>query len=274
MWNPFQRKRKEHTSSHDRSGSPEDIIGLVGVEGVAGTWSQGNTFWTIVFFLPAWKPVEGTIQRTALRVERKATKQEMESFRESLRAYDIVRLRVWLLEESVLGTRTADCMELLEVGATDAELQEEAKKLQEPVTFEDSQFGVFTLDRRVNWFNAETTWLSMNVQLALPVDEDGTVQLPLAHARTLWHSQEVWTRRIQDFAASRLLAVKNESWLGEGEKAVTADKFKARMTLQSVTVNADGSFEFWHDDGGLFCGHNILVSGSIAEGPCDADIPG
>jgi hypothetical protein len=46
------------------------------------------------------------------------------------------------------------------------------------------------------------------------------------------------------------------------------------MRLKSVTVYPDGSFDFWHDDGDLFWGHSIQVSGDLLDGPTHADIPG
>ena len=54
----------------------------------------------------------------------------------------------------------------------------------------------------------------------------------------------------------------------------TEKQFKNRMSLESITVYTDGTFEFWHDDGGLFWGHSILISGDLVKGPIDADIPG
>ena len=71
-----------------------------------------------------------------------------------------------------------------------------------------------------------------------------------------------------------LLPLKNENWLDEGEAELSADQFKSRMTLESVTVEPGGSFDFWHNDGDLFCGHSIQISGSLSEGPTRADIPG
>jgi hypothetical protein len=71
-----------------------------------------------------------------------------------------------------------------------------------------------------------------------------------------------------------LLPLKNESWLAEGEVDVTADQFKGRMALESITVHPDGSFEFWHNDGDLFWGHSIQISGCLSKGPTGADIPG
>src|SRR5207249_3318350 len=100
--------------------------------------------------------------------------------------------------------------------------------------------------------------------------------LPVAlkSAHTLWESQDVWSRRIRDFAVQKLLPLKNDAWLDEGEVEVTADQFQDRMTLDSITVYPNGSFEFWHHDGDLFWGHSIQVRGSLSEGPTDADIPG
>jgi hypothetical protein len=46
------------------------------------------------------------------------------------------------------------------------------------------------------------------------------------------------------------------------------------LKLESITVYPDDSFEFWHNDGDLFWGHSILVSGSLSEGPTDAEVPG
>ena len=73
-------------------------------------------------------------------------------------------------------------------------------------------------------------------------------------------------------AVHALLPLKNESWLGEDESTITAVQF--RMTLDSIIVHPDGSFEFWHTDGDLFWGHSIQVTSSLSEGPTDADIPG
>lgn len=53
-----------------------------------------------------------------------------------------------------------------------------------------------------------------------------------------------------------------------------AAAFVGRMRLESISVDKEGNFDFWHDDGGLFFGHSIVVRGSLGEGCVDADIPG
>lgn len=68
--------------------------------------------------------------------------------------------------------------------------------------------------------------------------------------------------------------MKNDNWLDEDEHEVSADEFKQRMSLDAITVNPDGTFDFWHDDGDLFFGHVIKVSGHIDSGLRDAGIHG
>ena len=46
------------------------------------------------------------------------------------------------------------------------------------------------------------------------------------------------------------------------------------MKLESISVRNNGSFDFWHNDGDLFWGHSIQISGNLTDGPKRADIPG
>ena len=86
--------------------------------------------------------------------------------------------------------------------------------------------------------------------------------------------QAAWRKRIEKLAVKELLADRNGAWLSEGEKPVTAAQFAKRMKLESLTANPDGSFSFWHDDGGLFWGHAIQVTGNLKEGLTGVDTPG
>jgi hypothetical protein len=73
---------------------------------------------------------------------------------------------------------------------------------------------------------------------------------------------------------TELLSLKNQSWRGEGEAQLSAKQFKSKMTLESVTVMPDRSFNSSHNEGGMFDGHSIQVGGNLSAGPTDADIPG
>jgi hypothetical protein len=79
---------------------------------------------------------------------------------------------------------------------------------------------------------------------------------------------------VREFTADRLLTLKNESWLGDDEEELSRVVFISRVTLQEITVDENGDFDFWLDDGDLFWGHTILVNGNIDRGLSDAGIHG
>jgi hypothetical protein len=136
------------------------------------------------------------------------------------------------------------------------------------------RFGELTFDPRVGWYEASTTWSGAPVRLNLVAEDDEALNAALAHAVELWNDQPGWTARVRDRAVDELLGLKNGTWLEEDEDEVSREAFVGRMVLQSISVHPEGEFEFWHDDGDLFWGHSIQVSGNLQEGPTDAGIAG
>ncbi len=54
----------------------------------------------------------------------------------------------------------------------------------------------------------------------------------------------------------------------------SAREFLSKMRLESISVDEYGDLTFWHNDGDLFWGHAIQISGNLSEGLKGADIPG
>ena len=46
------------------------------------------------------------------------------------------------------------------------------------------------------------------------------------------------------------------------------------MSIESISIDESGDVTFWHDDGGLFLGHAISISGTLSEGLTNASIAG
>ena len=126
----------------------------------------------------------------------------------------------------------------------------------------------------LGWFEGRAKWNRKNVELHLEPGEDSGIADAIKTAESLWADQAAWKRRVDEFAVEQLLPLKNESWLGEDEREITPADFKKKMKLKSINVDGDGRFEFWHDDGGLFWGHSIQVSGTLKDGLTDVDVPG
>ena len=156
----------------------------------------------------------------------------------------------------------------------DEDLLDITERLREPVAIQAESLGELVLDRRLDWYSGKAKWNGERVDVHLPTDEEGTVGIALNVAEMLWADQQSWKRRVDRFAVQALLELKNDTWLDADESELTAEAFAARMRLTSISIMPDGAFEFWHDDGDLFWGHAIMVSGDLEDGPAEAGIHG
>jgi len=155
-----------------------------------------------------------------------------------------------------------------------SQLQEIAEELAKPVVINTQRFGDLTLDRSIQWFEGEADWNGKTIRINFDTDGNQDISACLEVAEKLWDDQKLWKQKVADHAVKELLSLKNETWLDEGEALLTADEFKSRMKLQSITIRAGGGIDFWFDDGDLFWGHLIHVSGSLKEGLDQAGIAG
>ena len=150
-----------------------------------------------------------------------------------------------------------------------------------PATFADSLLGTFIINGKTARFEAQAVWQGLPVVLSLesstlkaPTQSD--IDISLAFAYILWKAQTEWQQRIEAFGAEQMLSMINNEWLDveAGETVITADDFKARITLEAISISPENAFVFTYDDGDLFCGHTILIGGDFANGPTNASIYG
>jgi hypothetical protein len=251
-----------------------DVLGVLSAGGVSGAWSRGDTLWTLLFGFASWRTRGGPLRTQELIVRRKVREKEIEKYRKLLKPNVVTRVRARVVEGSVFGQPGALLVRVVGPDNSDAELNAEVKRLQQPVRIKDKTFGTFTLDRRLDWYEGRAAWNGRKVRLSLSAQEPAKVERALQVTRALWRAQKSWRAKVLAYAVRQLLPLKNDNWLGDDERPLTAKQFQARMKLEGITVSPNGSFEFWHDDGGLFWGHTIQISGSLAKGLTDADIPG
>ncbi|WP_339729690.1 DUF2262 domain-containing protein [uncultured Gimesia sp.] len=252
---------------------PEEIIiGLVGQSGAGGVKGVSDA-WYLVVHLEAWKNAAGEVNREKLRVEFPVSEEVLSDYMNGIKGYSVLKIKARLGQHPG-GYLQGLASELISIVEMDSELSQIAEELQEPVILIDPQFGNLTLDRTVDWYRATVKWGGVEVDLDLSCDDADDVQKTLDVARKLWEQEIEWSVRVKDFAVKELLESKNGLWLEEDEAEVTPDEFKNRMVIETITIYSDGNFEFWHNDGDLFWGHAIQISGNLAEGLTDADTPG
>jgi hypothetical protein len=265
--------RAARVNAQLRAAPVVEILGLVGPSGASGSKGGPGTPWHMNATLAAWKLPAGRVQTTPLQLRRQVEHEQLEGLQRSLTAYAVRRLRVRLLVDNEMGTPQA-WLEEIAGAAQDEGLEAEAARLRAPVLYLDPVFGTCTLDRALDWFETKGQWLGQEISVHLSTGDIDALPELLEHAHALWADQAGWQARLNETAVRDLLALKNDNWLDDDEKPLSAAQFTPRMQLQSVTFHPDGDFEFCFEDGELFWGHVIMIAGSVADGPEEASIAG
>ncbi|MFN8530409.1 MAG: DUF2262 domain-containing protein [Anaerolineae bacterium] len=141
-------------------------------------------------------------------------------------------------------------------------------------TRKHDRFGTLTLNTQRHQMEALTPWAGQAIKLFLDATVDPDLGLALQGAEQLWDDQEAWNQRILDFCVQALLNTANTAWLEDDEPALTPGDFKSRIKLLSIQIGTAGEFSFVYDDGQIFLGHAVVVTGNVSSGPKRADLWG
>jgi hypothetical protein len=260
-------------------GDVAEIFGVVDVDGIVGgraTYGK-EVLCTLRFTFAAWKHNNGTIQGGKLTIRKFSNDDEIRLVKQKVSPYDVICVRARFAEQTVFPKPQALLVEIIGKKSSDAELNNIARKLQEPILIEDVKFGTFTFDPKLEWYRAKVSWgsnqIGLDFEMTDPDNQEEFKQL-LTKANLLWDLQESWNERIANYAAANFLDVLNENWLHEDEQELNAEEFKNTIKLESIGLRSNGNFDFWYEDGGLFGGHAIMISGHLADGPKHAGLEG
>lgn len=267
-------KRLQDMLAQLNQSAVSEVLGIVKAGGISASHTRGDELWTLMFDLEIWKTAGGEVRNQTLTIRKPIRKEEFDSIKNKVNPYDILRIRARIAEQNAFGTPQGLLVEIVEKVSSDAELNNWAIKLQEPVTFQDAKLGVFTLDRRIDWYETKVLWGSTMIRLRIGNGDHLIIAQTLKQAHVLWNAQAYWDETNADFAANELLDNLNENWLQEGEVELNPVEFKKKIKLESILIAEDGSFEFGYNDGNLFGGHWIKVTGRLSEGPKYAVIEG
>jgi hypothetical protein len=246
------------------------LIGLVDAGGSGGGSVGQSNQWSLIFHLAGWRHPGSEVVTGKRRCELPVSKDDLHSLMDLVGPYAIVEAEID--DESTAAV--TKLRRIVRAGAGDSELEQLARQLQEPIALHDATLGRLEYDRKYGWFAGRAEWCGQAVEVSLSCTRPEDATAVLEAATRLFKEQEQWHRRVQEYAVEQLLPLKNGSWLDEDEEEMSADEFLSKMSLESISVDEVGDFTFWHDDGDLFWGHAIQISGDFTNGLTQADIPG
>ena len=254
---------------------PEEfsILAVTGAGGFGGSRPQENGPWLAVLELTAWKEEdsEEPAHREKTQLVALADDKLMDYLRRRVRGDSVFQIMVRPSEDGKQFLMTE-----LPQPEIDPEMKAILEEQKKPVSIWVPELGTFTLNRLVNWFEAEVEWLGQPARLDIDREEDWDACVE--QAKALMAGQKGWDEKVRAFAADQLLEQAND-WAqdaaeGEEPEEITREQFMERLELDAVQISAGGRFEFWFNDGDLFWGHAIHVTGSLVKGPEMAQMEG
>lgn len=250
-----------------------DVVGIVDSSGPGGGRSGDEKKWTFALSLVCWRISSGPLQNRELILRQKVSDEQMDKLMDAVEADTVVRLKAFVNEAESMG----ELSKIIGIEDSDAELNERLKVILTPIVLHDEEWGQFVYDR-ISSFRGVAKWGSKRIKLALDASKVTQAKRALAKISEIWKAQKEWDRRLRECAVANLLELKNDNWCDEDDEGepieITPKQFMRRMTLETVVASPKGTFEFWYDDGDLFFGHAIRVTGSLAKGPVDAEFLG
>jgi hypothetical protein len=138
----------------------------------------------------------------------------------------------------------------------------------------DETIGTLTFDERLQWFYTEHPGGTGLRNLTIKTADRERANTLLDVARALLSDLESVDRHCKQFAAARLLDLKNRGWREPGEVIISEGRFIASISLESVSIDSQGAVTAYYEDGGMFSGHTIVIELGVDHTPIDAELAG
>lgn len=257
--------------------SPEelDILAVTGPSGFGAVQQEDTGLWEASIGLTAWMEEDSPeIHQEEIGLVSLCDDTLRSYLRQRVPPDFIIKFRARL---SLDGKRLL--MVDLPQPAFDPDLKAILEEQKKPESTYVDGLGTFVLNRQVGWYEAEVDWLEGTVRLDFDKGEAEAMKAAQNTARALLSDAQSWDQRVRTFAAEQLTDLANQ-WAQDGEEAdeapeeISPQDFMGRMELDAIQVDDQGGFTFWFEDGEMFWGHSIRVSGTLAGGPDDAQMEG
>lgn len=252
----------------DFPGEETDILAVTAPAGVGSEKAGGSGLWKITIGLTAWQDeYTHELRQGSARLEALVDDKLREYLHARVPGNFIIAVTVRSSED---GTRFL-MIDLPKPGF-DPELKAILEEQKKPVTLDAADLGTFTLNRSLGWFEAAVDWMGAEISLTFDQAEE-TRDAAQDTARALLREQAAWDERVRAYAADTLLDRANELLGEDGEtQTITRETFLAQLEPDSILAGPDGAFEFWFSGDDLFLAHPVHVTGTLADGPRQAEL--
>lgn len=263
----------------------KEIMVLTG-EGMSAGKCGGAEYWNVSIPILAYIDMKtGELVEGKRCVEWLATDEQCQSAEKihNLQGQTIYQLTVReslpfmneYIDESMDRGRWLMLVDVIDRKCHDSRLEGILKDYQREVFIEVDGCEKLILDKSLDLFSGDGIWNGEECCINLDSDGDGleTADLALETLQELMTNCQTWDQKAREYAANELTDLAND-WAEEDDIEITNEDFRKRLEISEVCASPDGDFELFYDDGDMFYGHVIIVSGNIEDGFDSADIAG
>ena len=241
-----------------------EILVLTGAGGFISGKSEGDELYTAGIDLNAWMEADGEeIHKGSFRLITKGDSTLIGYLQQRMPRDFILKCTVRPHADGHLFMLVG-----LPESGFDPDLKAMLLEQKKPVTAQVEGLGEFTLNRSMGVLQKEIDWLGEEMQLC--IDAEGDHASCAAVALSVMGAMADWDEKARICAADKLLEQVN----ADSDEEMSREEFMECLGVETLDVSADGSFQLWFNDGGLFGGNLIRVSGSEAAGMTDAVLEG
>jgi hypothetical protein len=246
----------------------QKLLGLIKPGHPAGG-SRGGKDWDLIFHLVAWRTAGGEVHQGRLRcLMSVGDKAFLDAWYPVVPGLGLVQVDVVRQEGQTLLVKHVSVLD------SDAKLEVVRQSLQKPVVLDDAELGHMTLDRSLDIYEGNAQWGDRPIRLILSADVPEQPGVVLNAAKSFLRAQTRWDTLIREVAVSKLLPLKNDVWLEEGEEPVTSEAFLKRMAPNTLEIIEQGDWSLWFDDNDMFWGHAITIRGRTDSNEVEASLAG
>lgn len=154
-------------------------------------------------------------------------------------------------------------------------LEEILTEYRKPIFAETAGGERLELNKKMGVFEGSIPWCGEYIDIYISADDgEDTCEGGMKILNELAEKDAEWDKKVKTFAATTLTELARDWQADEDEEPITEEAFAERITLCGIDISEDGDINFWFDDNDMFCGHSVMVSGTVEDGFTDAEIAG
>ena len=220
-----------------------------------------------------WRVVGGEISSTPLYVKEPCKESDVQRWVRTIKPGNMLHMEIRFTKQYVEEQLRGKVIRYFGKTRKDKELLAAAGD-KRPASIKVEGVPAFQLDRDSDGYATTVVVGKGKVRLLIESDRKRTIESCCEKIRQQNLIKGEYQNRLLAVLERALLPLKNEDWLDDGDKPVTAAKFRRSLKLSEVDVTSNGSYECIFDEGDQFFGHDLVVRGNLKAGPKHADLHG